>query len=166
MTEKEISEFVKPLYEQKDSKHNFKHILRIKKRVNLYKKDYKKVDEQKLEFLVYFHGLGEYVKGHEEKITNLGIPKQWLTSLYRHTKNPLTIEEKLVSDANLWEAVGVYGIKKSLQVGKEREQTTKQTLKIMRNNISKVKFYTKKGKESGEPGIKVIKEFLKNAKIH
>ncbi len=163
MQEKEITEFVKPLYEQKDSMHNFKHILRIKKRVNLYKKDYKKIDERKLKFLIYFHGLGKYVRGHEEKIIKRGFPKQWVKSLYRHTKNPQTIEEKLVSDANLCEAVGRYGIKKSLQVGKERNQTLEQTLKIMQNNIGKAKFYTRKGKEFGESGIEVAKEFLKNS---
>lgn len=164
MKEKEIVEFVKPLYERKDSMHNFEHILRIKKRVGLYKQDYKKVDEQKLKFLIYFHGLGKYVKEHEKEIIKVCFPKQWLISLYRHTKKPQTIEEKLVSDANLWEAVGKYGIKKSLQVGRERNQTMEQTLKIMSDNISKVKFYTKKGKELGEPRIKVVKEFLKYTK--
>lgn len=164
MKEKEIAEFVKPLYAHKDSMHNFKHILRIKRRVNLYKKDYKKINEQKLKFLIYFHGLKEYVKQHEKEIISMGFPKDWIEALYRHTKNPKTIEEKLVSDANLWEAVGKYGIRKAMQVGKERNQTMKRTLKIMQDNINKVKFYTSKGKEFGNPGIEIIKDFLKSAK--
>jgi len=164
MKEKEIAEFVKPLYAYKDSMHNFKHILRIKKRVNLYKKDHTKINETKLTFLVYFHGLKKYVEEHEQEVIGMGFPEDWINALYRHTKNPKSIEEKLVSDANLWEAVGKYGIRKAMQVGKERNQTMKQTLKIMQDNISKVKFYTKKGKEFGNPGIKIIKEFLKSAK--
>lgn len=161
MEEKEIAELVMPLYAHKDSMHDFKHILRIKKRVNLYKKDYKKINESKLIFLIYFHGLKKYVEEHEKEIISRGFSKNWIQSLYRHTKNSKSIEEKLVSDANLWEAVGKYGIKKALQVGKERNQTMKVTLKIIQENISKVRFYTKKGKELGNPGIIIIKDFLK-----
>ena len=139
MIEKEIVDLVKPLYSEKDSMHNFKHILRIKKRVNLYKKDYKKIDENKLLFLIYFHGLKEYVKKNKNMIIGIGFPKNYLDALYRHTKKPITIEEKLVSDANLWEAVGDFGIKKAFQVGKERNQTVNQTIKIMQNNVKKVK---------------------------
>ncbi|MBR9704110.1 hypothetical protein GOV12_01755 [Candidatus Pacearchaeota archaeon] len=162
MKEKEIAEFVKPLYSNKDSMHNFKHILRIKKRVSLYKNDYNNINEQKLIFLIYFHGLKNYVKEHKNEIIRMGFPNDWITALNRHTKNPISIEEKLVSDANLWEAVGKFGVKKSIQVGKERNRTMKDTLKFMYNNIDSIRFYTKKGKEFGNPGIRYIKNFLRD----
>ncbi len=161
MKEEKLIEFVKPLYAHKDSMHDFKHIIKIKKRVNLYKKDYKNINEQKLRFLVYFHGLKKYVKENKQKIIDMEFPKDWINALYRHTKNPKTIEEKLVSDANLQEIVGKGGIKRTILVGRERNQTMKQTLKIMKDNINKARFYTKKGKELGEPGIKIVKDFLK-----
>jgi hypothetical protein len=161
MEEKEIVRFVKPLYGYKDSMHDFKHILRIKKRVNLYRKDYKKIDEQKLMFLIYFHGLKKFVEEHEVEVIAQGFPKKWILALYRHTKNPKSIEEKLVSDANLWEAVGKFGIKKSLQVGRERGRSREETLAFMKKHISKVKFYTRSGKKFGNSGIKIIKDFLK-----
>ncbi len=164
MREKEIVEFVKPLYAKKDSMHNFEHVLRIKRKVTELRKDYKRIDEEKLKFLIYFHGLTYYLKEHEKKVIKMGFPKEWIKALYRHTKNPQTIEEKLVSDANFLEAVGRFGIKKALQVGKERNQTMEQTLEIMQQTINKVKFYTKKGKELGNPGIKIVQEFLKSTK--
>ena len=155
-----IIEFVKPLYTNKDSMHNFKHILRIKRRVYQLKKGHQNIDKNKLNFLIYFHGLSNYVRISKNALSQLKIPKEYIKALYRHTKKPISIEEKLVSDANLLEAVGLFGIKKSLQVGKERKQTTKETLKIMNKNIRKIRFYTKIGKRLGNPGIKIIKEFL------
>ncbi len=156
-----IEKFVKPLYKNKDSMHNFKHILRIKKRVSFLRKNYKDIDENKLKFLIYFHGQKDWVNKNKKKILSWGYPKKYIISLNRHTKNPKLIEEKLVSDANLLEAIGKFGIKKSLQVGKERERTKEETIDFMGKNIKKVKFYTIKGKKIGNKGIEIIKDFLK-----
>jgi len=155
----DLTSFVKPLYNNKDSMHNFNHVLRIKRKVALLKKGYK-VDEGRLYFLVNFHGLKDFVKQHE-KVLLKSYPKSYLISVYRHTSHPVNVEEKLVSDANLLESVGRFGIKKALRVGKERRQTKQQTLNYMRKNIKKIRFYTKLGKKQGNPGIKVIKQYLK-----
>jgi hypothetical protein len=94
-------------------------------------------------------------------ITSKRTNREYLTALYRHTKSPKTIEERLVSDANYLEAVGRFGIKKSLQVGRERHQAMEQTLKVMSRDIRRVRFYTRTGKKLGNPGIVELKNFLK-----
>ena len=159
----EIEEFVKPLYKNKDSMHNFNHILRIQKKIRFLKKRYYKINKNKLKFLIYFHGQKEWANSNRKKLLSKGYPKEYLIALNRHTKKPKTIEEKLVSDANLLEAVGKFGIKKSLQVGKEIGRTRKETIEYMRKNIKKIKFYTKEGKKIGNPRIMTINEFLKKS---
>lgn len=161
MSEDDIKAFVIPLYADKDSMHNFNHILRIRERVDLYKASCGHVDENKLTFLLNFHGLIPYVKDHEEEVVRMGFPSEWLEALYRHITNPVSIEEQLVSDANAWETVGEFGIRKSLQVGKERGRSLKETLDFMRENIKRVVFYTEPGKHYGEPGIEVVENFLR-----
>jgi len=164
MNETELARFAKPSYSKKDSMHDWSHILRIKRRVELYKSSCKKVNAQKLRFLVYFHGLKEFVKRNEQTVIQMGFPRAYLSALYRHTSTPKSIEEKLVSDANLWEAVGKFGIRKALTVGRERKQTLKETLGIMEKNVSRAKFFTEKGKQFGNPGIPISKEFLRRAR--
>ena len=161
MNQKDLENFVRPLYKKKDSTHDFSHILRIKKSVKLIKKDYKNINEELLNFLVYFHGLKDFVKHNENDIIALGFTKKYITALYRHTKKPISIEEKVVSDANLLESIGKTGIRRGLTVGKERNQTQEQTLKIMKSNIRKVKFYTKLGKKLGNPRKTISIEFLR-----
>ncbi|MEW5996461.1 MAG: hypothetical protein AB1657_02600 [Candidatus Micrarchaeota archaeon] len=165
MRTKEIIRFVEPLYRKKDSMHNFSHILRIRAKVARLRKGYSRIDDGKLWFLIYFHGLKGYVQKHKQQILRMGFPKSYLRALYRHTTKPESVEEKLVSDANLLEAVGKFGIRKALQAGKERKQTTEETLRIMLRNINKAKFYTKEGKRVGNPRIKISREFLDRCRV-
>jgi uncharacterized protein len=162
MKENNIANFVKPLYMNKDSMHDLNHIQRIKRKIVFLKKPYKKINEKKLLTLIYFHGLKEWIKTNSKEFIELGFSKNDILLINRHTQNPKTIEEKLVSDANLLEAVGDFGIKKALAVGKKIGRTRKETIDYIRNNINKVKFYTKTGKKLGNKGIKIIKNFLKN----
>jgi len=161
MNEKELIKFVKPLYKTKDSMHNFNHILRIKRKVANLQKDYSDINEKRLKMLIYFHGLKKWIKENKKKFLNLGFNKKDILLIHRHTKNPKTIEEKLVNDANLLEAVGRFGIKKALIVGKERGRNRAETIDYIRKNINKVRFYTKRGKKSGYIGVKITKDFLK-----
>ena len=160
VTEDKIIKFVKSLYAGRDSMHNFEHIQRLRKRVDLYKTFCSNIDEDKLIFLVYFHGLIPYVRAHEREILGMGFPADWIEALDRHLINPLSIEEKLVSDANSWEVVGEFGIQKSLQVGKERGQSIDETFSIMKGNVKRVVFHTEIGKKFGEPGIRIIEKSL------
>lgn len=156
---KEIIQFLKPLYAKRDSMHNFAHIIRIKRKVKLFRKPYKKIDENLLDFLSYFHGMTEILS--KKEIIGLGFSEKYYNLLLRHTKNPRKIEEKLVSDANLMEAVGKFGIKKCLQVGKERGSTREEAIRYMQKHLPKTKFYTRFGKIEGKKGIKICKDFLK-----
>jgi HD superfamily phosphodiesterase len=158
--EKDKVTFIKQLYAKKDSMHNFAHILRIKKKVRRLRKPYNLINEDLLDFLINFHGLHHILLTRQ--LTDLGFSREYILALQRHTRKPKTIEEKLVSDANLLEAVGRFGIKKCLQVGKERGRTRQQSIDYMREHLPKIKFYTKLGKIQGRKGIKLIKEFLKN----
>lgn len=156
MREAELAKLVRPLYSNKDSMHNFSHILRIKRKVKQYRVDYD-VDEDKLNFIIYFHGSVKYVKDHK-----LDFPKSYFTSLYRHSKKPIEIEEKLVHDANLIASVGKEGIRKAMQVGKEIGRSKADTIKYIKNQLPKVKFYTKLGKKEGAEKLKEMKENLNN----
>lgn len=147
---------IKSLYLKKDRTHNYNHILRLKRNVNVLKKQYKKLDEDLLNFLVNFHGLGDYIKGNKDK-----FPKNYIESFLRHNKKPKLIEEKLVFDANMLDNVGKQGIKKSLEYGKQINRTKEDTLNYLRANINQVKFYTKIGKQLGDKQIKIMKEIIK-----
>ena len=70
--EKELIEFVRPYYVDKDIMHNMWHIELVKKMVYkiLSMCDYK-VDEESLELATYFHG---FIYRDEEKI------RQWMMS--------------------------------------------------------------------------------------
>lgn len=155
-----FEQIAKPLYSMnKDSMHNWKHILRIKKKVALLRKDYSDLDEDKLNFIICFHGQKEWVKKNENI---LKVPKNYLLSLYRHAKKPITNEEKIVWDANALESVGKFGIKKALQVGRELGRSKKETSIYISDNLWKAKFYTPLGRKLGNLGIKFIKGKLKN----
>lgn len=146
----ELSE-IKKLYAKKDKMHNWKHILRLRRNVNLLKRPFKKLDEELLKFLVNFHGLKDYVKNNEDK-----FPKSYIKSLVRHNKKPKLIEEKLVFDANMLDNVGEQGIKKALVYGKLINRNKEDTFKYLKDSINKARFYTKLGKQLGKKQIKII----------
>ena len=145
MNSKILIKFVKPLYKKKDKLHNFLHILKIKS--NLKKlKPKKNLDQNKLEFILYFHGLKDYVKQNEFLITKkFDLSKSYLHALYRHTKNPKSIEEKLIHDANLLDNVGKAGLKKCTAYGKLIGRSKQDSIAYFKSAIKKVKFYTKQG---------------------
>jgi len=138
--------------------------MRIKKKLTFLKKDYKKIDSKRLNFLLYFHGLKDWVEKNKKKIRDLGFSKEDINSLKRHTKNPKTTEEKLVHDANLLENVGRFGIQKSLIVGKKLGRTKKETINFLKENINKVNFRTPTGERLGKKRIRIMKDFIKSAK--
>jgi hypothetical protein len=161
LTEKEIIKFVKPFYAQKDPMHGFPHILRIKRKVSFLKKQYKKVDKDMLNFLIYFHGIKKWVKENENKLLSMDFKKEQIKSLTRAEDTPTTIEEKIVCDANMLENVGKFGIKKALILAKHYNQTQEETLLLQKEFMPKYKFFTPLGKKLGALGIKIKKKWLK-----
>jgi len=146
---------MKKLYNKKDKMHNFNHILRIKKNVDVLVKDYKKIDEKLLSFLILFHGLKDYVSKHRKE-----FPKAYIISLIRHSENPKLIEEKIVFDANMLDNVGKFGIKKALYFGNKIGRTRKQTFEYVKSNLGKIKFYTKEGNKIGKLKIVEMKKLI------
>ena len=147
---------IKKIYSKKDKYHNFNHILRIKKKVKILRKSYKKINEDLLSFLILYHGLKNYVKKNKKD-----FQKDYVISLFRHSKSPLKIEEKLVYDANMLDNLGKQGIKKALYVGKKFGRNKEQTFAYLRKELNGVKLYTKKGKVLGKKEIEIMKKILK-----
>ena len=136
--------------------HNWKHIKRIRKNAEIIKKFYKKIDENLLKFLISYHGLKDYVQKNKKK-----FDKEYIKSLFRSHKNPKMIEEKIVFDANMLDNVGKQGIKKALYVGKNLGRSKEDTFKFIKNEINKVKFYTKNGKKLGKKNIEYMKKRMR-----
>ena len=148
---KRTIKFVKPLYSKKDCMHNFGHIKRIKRKVAFLKKQYKILDKDFLNFLIYFHGIRKWAEKNKRKLVKLGYPSLWVSKINK----PITPEGKVVWDANMLENVGKFGIKKTLALERYYGQTRKQTLKIAEKFMKNYKFYTPLGKKLGNPGIKI-----------
>lgn len=162
LNEKEIAKFVNPFYANKDPMHNFSHILRIKRKVLILKKQYQSLDRELLIFLIYFHGLKKWTIKNKKKVLEMGFNKKHIESLTRKNDIPKKQEEKIVCDANQLENVGKFGIKKALSLARYFKQTKKETAELQKKFISKYKFYTPLGKELGKDGVRIKKDWLKS----
>lgn len=141
------------IYNKKDKMHDWDHILKLRKDVNILKKPYKKIDDKLLKFLTTFHGLGEFVKDNKKD-----FDPYYIRCLLRHNKNPKRIEEKIVFDANMFDNVGKRGIRKALLFGKSIGRTKQETFQYLAENIDKAKFHTKLGKKLGMRKIAIMKD--------
>ena len=149
-----ISE-IKRLYAKKDKMHNWNHVLRLKRNVKILREPYQNINEDLLDFLINFHGLKDYVKKNKKNFDKYSV-----SSLLRHNKSPKTIEEKLVFDANILDNVGKSGLKKALHFGKNIKRKKEDTFRYLRENIKRMKFHTKLGKQLGKKEINIMKEIL------
>jgi len=70
MREKNLVNLVKPLYAKKDKMHNFSyifsHILRIKKNLLMLRTSFEGLNMQRLNFILYFHGLKKLVDENKQ----------------------------------------------------------------------------------------------------
>ncbi len=152
----------KPLYENEDSMHNFYHVIRIKKKVSFLRKQYGNLDNDWLNFLIYFHGLKNWVRENTKILKKLKIKKKYISSLTRSNDDPTSPEEKVVCDANMLENVGKFGIKKAVKIAKEYNQTDKETIELAKSFQSRYKFYTPLGKKLGKEGLKIKQKWIKS----
>jgi hypothetical protein len=152
--------FVRSLYDENDSVHNFRHIERIFYRLDSFIRAEKiNPDYRLLYFLSAFHGLSNRIKNtpdfkagivaflsalgwNDEEIFNGFIALEY------HLIDPQTIEEKIVYDANYIELLGAFGIAKAFTTGGARNQSIEETIRIYKNEyLDRVEFKTCLGRK-------------------
>ncbi|NNF33709.1 MAG: hypothetical protein HKN68_06355 [Saprospiraceae bacterium] len=140
---KEIIEFVRPFYDDKDIMHDLSHIERIK-----YKLDElaEKVDipfnKEVTEIALYFHGI---IYSHESLIKDLlqdlkYDPEtiEWIVKVAWESQKeskPSTNEGLILHDAHMLEGGRNFEIIKSLITGSVRGQTLDKTMDYIENNL-------------------------------
>jgi hypothetical protein len=173
---RELRKLVKPFYDGRNASHDFEHVERILARVGEWKDELiGEIDEQKLAFLVLFHGLKDMIeedKNFKERVAQT-LEKQeldrreiklYFEALRRHEFDPNGPEEMLVHDANAWEAVGFFGIAKWFTrggaVGQSYEETIRQYEQVTRNLNFTLDFV----RERAEPKVKAAREYFEQLK--
>ena len=169
-----FKEYVRPHYVDKDPAHDFNHIIRILRRLESWIGEISpRSDETKMIFIACFHGLRAKMKSddrfHTETVgflKSLGWDgekiKDGLISLERYTKDPQSMEEKLVHDANNLERLGAFGIAKAFTTGGARGQTYEETSDIFEYQfLDETKFYTPVANQHAQEGKKYAKEFMR-----
>jgi uncharacterized protein len=165
-------EFVRPHYAEKDPAHDFQHIKRIIRRLDVLSEG----SDPRLHLLYFlscFHGMRDKIQNDShfrdrmnELLKSLGWTSSEIdhavTSLFRHTSDPQTTEEKIVCDANLMGRLGAFGIAKAFTTGGARGQSYEETADIFEyKNLDKIEFLTPMGQRVAKKGIAYAKAFLK-----
>lgn len=166
-------EFVRPHYADKDPAHDFQHIVRIIKRLDILSEGFDPPPmPHLLYFLACFHGMRNKVRfdnQFRDEMNEFLKSLDWssdeidnaVTSLFRHTSNPQTTEEKIVCDANMMGRLGAFGIAKAFTTGGARGQSLRESTDIFEyNNLDTTVFYTPAGQRMAEEGISYGKAFL------
>ena len=173
---KPYADFARQYYGANDQAHNFKHIERMVGRLSMLSDGLDGVRPHFLHFITAFHGLWPF--WHDDPkfrakaisfLQELGWSEPEIeeaaTCLERHLKDPQTVEEKVVHDANYIELLGAFGIAKAFTVGGSLGQTYEETAEIFENKyLNTVKFCTPVGKWMAEEGIAYAKAYLARLK--
>jgi hypothetical protein len=150
-------DFVQPFYMERDPGHDFAHICRIVDRLEYLAQGLPQPNLPWLHFLACFHGLnrllqesGDLYKRTVEflKAQGWGEPsvEEAFLALQRHLRDPRTVEEMIVHDANFMELLGAFGIAKAFTTGGARGQKYEETMKIFMEYIENVSFRTPMGR--------------------
>jgi hypothetical protein len=167
-------EFVRPRHGERDAAHDFRHIERIVARLEVLSEGVEPAPRrERLYFLACFHGLAgrmksdEALRGETEAfLGGLGWSKEEIRegfdALDRHLKDPQTVEEEIVHDANFVELLGAFGIAKAFTVGGARGQSYEETADIFEHRyLEAVEFRTPAGRRLAEEGREYAREFLR-----
>ncbi|MHC4862055.1 MAG: HD domain-containing protein, partial [Planctomycetota bacterium] len=131
--------FARPFYADKDPAHDFRHIERILGRLDALGKGMSPPPRpHRLHFLACFHGLGIRLRNDRafrervrEFLGELGWSEveadRGFACLWRHLEDPVTVEEKIVRDANYVELLGAFGVAKAFVTGGARGQSLEET---------------------------------------
>ena len=166
-------QFVEPFYEDKDPAHNFRHIQRIVERLDLLSSNLSPQPcREMLCFLASFHGLAKRMSSSVEftdTVKNFLLQMGWneeqiadgIERLHRHLKSPLTVEEKIVHDANYVELLGAFGIAKAFTKGGAEGQSYEETANIFEYRfLDAVEFQTPIGKQLASEKRAYTKDFF------
>lgn len=167
-------EFVRDKYDHKDPAHGFHHITWIVRQVAVIAADASPAPRWgRLHFLACFHGLHSRwcedttfqqsarsfllsLGWHEDELGDL------LASLARHLRNPETVEEKIVHDANYLGLLGAFGVAKAFTTGGAHGQTYEETVEIFESRwLDRVEFLTPVGQRLAVEGRAYVKAFLR-----
>lgn len=166
-------QFVEPFYEEKDPAHNFRHIQRIVDRLDLLSSGMSPQPAQDmLYFLASFHGLAkkmssstDFRENVKDFLQQIGWNEERIADgferLHRHLKSPLTVEEKIVHDANFVELLGAFGIAKAFTKGGAEGQSYEETADIFEYQfLDAVEFKTPVGIQIASEKREYTKDFF------
>lgn len=166
-------EFARPYYGDRDTAHDFRHIQRIIDRLDSLSREMSPPNPELLYFIACFHGLAgklSHDKVLRDRVSRFLLDLEWteteiakaFASLARHIKDPQTVEEAIVHDANYVELLGAFGIAKAFTKGGAKKQTYEETADIFEYRyLDKVEFLTPVGKRLAKEKRAYTKAFLK-----
>jgi uncharacterized protein len=156
-----IEKFSRKLHDNKDPAHGFAHIQRMIEICKVIAPS-----EANLILIIeaaYFHGLLSAEPKIRAFLISLGFEKSYIEKIIRTISNarskaiPETIEEQVLHDANILDALGAVGIARAFTKGGYEHQTLTETIDIIQRNMER-SLHTSKAKEIGN----LRKQFMKN----
>lgn len=166
-------DFVRDKYGHKDAAHDFHQIEWIAARLPLIASEIEPPPRwDRVYFLACFHGLYQRWREDEpfrEQARDFLLSLGWreiqleelLVSLGRHLRDPQTVEENIVHDANYLGLLGAFGIAKAFTTGGAQGQTYQETVEIFETRwLDRVEFLTPVGQRLAVEGRAYAKAFL------
>jgi uncharacterized protein len=162
-------------YADKDPAHDANHIRRILARCGQLAKGLPVPRPDRLYLLACFHGLGQrttHDPGFCQQVEAFLASMGWagpeitdaLASLRRHLTAPVTVEERIVHDANAVEVLGAFGIAKAFTTGGARGQSYEQTVERYEQLLDQTRFVTPAGQALARDGRAYARAFLRRFK--
>ncbi|MGH2701246.1 MAG: hypothetical protein ACRDJB_03640 [Actinomycetota bacterium] len=164
-------DYVRPHYLSKDVAHDLGHILRIAQRLDGLERGLKVNDRPLLHFLAAWHGLADKIAGgswfadatraflRTDGWNDDAIDTAYV-ALVRHGSSPVSVEERIVHDANALETIGAFGIAKAFTKGGSEGHTYEETIAVYERNLEKAEFSTPRGRELALEGREYARRFL------
>jgi uncharacterized protein len=168
-------QFALPHYAGKDPAHDADHIRRILARCDQLGAGLAAPQADRLFFLACFHGLGQRITldpGFRRQVKAFLASIGWsgpeiaeaLQSLERHLTTPVTVEERIIHDANAIEVLGAFGIAKAFTTGGARGQSYEQTIERYTRFLDETRFVTPVGRMLAQDGRAYARAFLRRFK--
>ena len=165
---RKIEDFSRKLHKKKDPAHDFSHIKRV---IKLCRKlaASEKCDMNLLLVSAYFHGVLDKEAEIRRFLESISYSNDFINKVITTVRNstsvskPKTIEEKILHDANLLDALGAIGIARSFTKGGYEKQTLNETLKILEKNMKR-KLLMPKAETLANERRKFMEKFIKKLK--